>query len=214
MPAGTPWTSTAWARRHQAAHRQGAGQDPGGPILFDRRTAGGAGAHGEKSAQNAVDAIAASKDRGLERLLYALGIRQVGQKAGKILAAQFGSFDALAQAGEEELTAIDDVGGVTAAYIRAWLEDPQSRHLIARLKEAGVSMEASQQPAGNQFAGMTFVLTGALEQFTRDEAGEMIEARGGKSAGSVSKKTTYVVAGRSGGFQAAQGSGAGDSRFD
>jgi DNA ligase (NAD+) len=154
---------------------------------------------GKKSAQNAVDAIAASKDRGLERLLYALGIRQVGQKAGKILAARFGSFDALAQAAEEELTAIDDVGGITAAYIREWLESPQSKHLISRLKEAGVNMEAAQQSAGEQFKGMTFVLTGALEKFTRDEAAALIEARGGKASGSVSKKTTYVVAGENAG---------------
>lgn len=154
---------------------------------------------GKKSARNAVDAIAASKDRGLERLLYALGIRQVGQKAGKILAAHFGSFDALAQATEEELTAIDDVGGITAAYIRKWLESPQSRHLISRLKEAGVSMEAARQSAGEQFKGMTFVLTGALEKFTRDEAAALIEARGGKASGSVSKKTTYVVAGENAG---------------
>ncbi len=154
---------------------------------------------GKKSAQNAVEAIAASRERGLERLLYALGIRQVGQKAGKVLASRFGSFDVLAAASEEELTAIDDVGAVTAAYIRAWLEDPQSRHLIARLKEAGVSMEASRQPAGNQFAGMTFVLTGSLERFTRDEAAALIEARGGKASGSVSKRTTYVVAGENAG---------------
>ena len=154
---------------------------------------------GKKSAQNAVKAIAASKERGLERLLYALGIRQVGQKAGKILAAQFGSFDALAQASEEELTAIDDVGGITAAYIREWMDSPQSQHLIGRLKEAGVSMEAAQQSAGEQFKGMTFVLTGALERFTRDEAAALIEARGGKASGSVSKKTTYVVAGENAG---------------
>ena len=154
---------------------------------------------GKKSAQNAVNAIAASKERGLERLLYALGIRQVGQKAGKILASHFGSFDALAQATEEELTAIDDVGGITAAYIREWLDSPQSRHLIGRLKEAGVSMEAAQQSAGEQFKGMTFVLTGALERFTRDEAAALIEARGGKASGSVSKKTTYVVAGENAG---------------
>ena len=154
---------------------------------------------GKKSAQNAVNAIAASKERGLERLLYALGIRQVGQKAGKILASHFGSFDALAQATAEELTAIDDVGGITAAYIREWLDSPQSQHLIARLKEAGVSMEAAQQSAGEQFKGMTFVLTGALEKFTRDEAAALIEARGGKASGSVSKKTTYVVAGENAG---------------
>ena len=99
----------------------------------------------------------------------------------------------------EELTAIDDVGAITAAYIRKWLDDPQSQELIARLKEAGVSMEAAQQSAGEQFKGMTFVLTGTLERFTREEAAEMIEARGGKASGSVSKKTTYVVAGENAG---------------
>ncbi len=154
---------------------------------------------GKKSAKNAVQAITASRDRGLERLLFALGIRQVGQKAGKVLASHFGSFDALAQAKEEELTAIDDVGAITAAYIREWLDSPQSQHLIARLKEAGVSMDAAQQPTGEQFKGMTFVLTGALERFTRDEAAAMIEARGGKASGSVSKKTAYVVAGENAG---------------
>ncbi len=154
---------------------------------------------GKKSAQNAINAIDASRSRGLERLLYALGIRQVGQKAGKVLAAHFGSFDALAAAPEEELTAIDDVGAITAAYIREWLENAQSQHLISRLKEAGVSMEAVEQPSGDQFKGMTFVLTGTLERFTREEAARFIEDRGGKSSGSVSKKTTYVVAGENAG---------------
>lgn len=154
---------------------------------------------GEKSAANIISAILNSKDRGLERLLYALGIRQVGQKAGKVLAAHFGSFERLASATEEELTAIDDVGAVTAAYIRAWLDNPQSKHVVSRLKEAGVSMNAVQQPVGEQFKGMTFVLTGTLERFSRDEAAALIEARGGKASGSVSKKTTYVVAGENAG---------------
>ena len=154
---------------------------------------------GEKSAANLMRAINESRSRGLERLLYALGIRQVGQKAGKVLASHFKTFDDFSGATEEELTAIDDVGAITATYIRKWLDDPQSRHLIARLKEAGVSMDAVKQSAGEQFKGMTFVLTGTLERFTRDEAAEMIEARGGKASGSVSKKTTYVVAGENAG---------------
>ena len=154
---------------------------------------------GKKSAQNAVAAIAASRGRGLERLLYALGIRQVGQKAGKVLAAHFGTFDTLAAASEEELTGIDDVGAITAGYIRDWLASPQSQHLISRLREAGVSMEAAELPAGEQFKGMTFVLTGTLERFTREEAAGLIEARGGKASGSVSKKTTYLVAGENAG---------------
>ena len=154
---------------------------------------------GEKSAQNAVSAIAASKENDLWRLINALGIRQVGDKAAKVLAAHFGTFDVLADASVEELTAINDVGAVTAEYIRRWMEDPQSQDLIARLKAVGVNTTCKEEVLDNRFAGMTFVLTGALEQFTRDEAGEMIEKRGGKSAGSVSKKTTYVVAGENAG---------------
>ena len=154
---------------------------------------------GAKSAQNAVEAIAKSRENDLWRLLFALGIRQVGEKAAKVLAARFGSFDALANASEEELTAIDDVGPITARYLREWLESPQSRDLIARLKVAGVNMESRTKPVDSRFAGQTFVLTGALTRFTRDEAAEMIEQRGGKAAGSVSKKTTCVVAGENAG---------------
>ena len=154
---------------------------------------------GAKSAQNAVEAIAKSRENDLWRLLFALGIRQVGEKAAKVLAARFGSFDALANASEEELTAIDDVGPITARYLREWLESPQSKDLIARLKAAGVNMESRTKPVDSRFAGQTFVLTGALTRFTRDEAVEMIEQRGGKAAGSVSKKTTCVVAGENAG---------------
>lgn len=154
---------------------------------------------GAKSAQNAVEAIAKSRENDLWRLLFALGIRQVGEKAAKVLAARFGSFDALANASEEELTAIDDVGPITARYLREWLESPQSKDLIARLKVAGINMESRTKPVDSRFAGQTFVLTGALTRFTRDEAAEMIEQRGGKAAGSVSKKTTCVVAGENAG---------------
>ena len=150
---------------------------------------------GEKSADNAVKAIAKSKENDLWRLIFALGIRQVGEKAAKVLAQHFGTMDALAAASEEELTAINDVGPITAAYIRRWMENPQSQDLLGRLKTAGVNMECQEKVLDSRFAGMTFVFTGALERFTREEAGEMVEKRGGKSAGSVSKKTTYVVAG-------------------
>ena len=154
---------------------------------------------GEKSAQNAVNAIAKSKENDLWRLIYALGIRQVGEKAAKVIAAHFGSYDDFASASMEELVTIDDIGEVTAEYIRAWVNSPQSQDLMARLKAAGVNMVCKEERLDNRFAGMTFVLTGALERFTRDEAGEMIEKRGGKSSGSVSKKTTYVVAGENAG---------------
>ena len=154
---------------------------------------------GKKSAQNAVEAIARSRDNDLWRLINALGIRQVGEKAAKTLAQRFGTMDALAAATEEELTAVDDVGPITARYLCQWMESPQSRDLLARLKAAGVNMSCKEEALDSRFAGMTFVLTGALEKFTRDEAGEMIEKRGGKASGSVSKKTTYVVAGENAG---------------
>ena len=154
---------------------------------------------GKKSAQNLMAAIERSKSQDLARLIYAFGIRQVGQKAGKILAARFQTMEALEHATLEELTAVNDVGEITARSILTWLESPQSRHLIARLRQAGVNMTAAEQGSDQRFAGMTFVLTGGLEQFTRDQAAAMIEDRGGKSAGSVSKKTTYVVAGEGAG---------------
>ena len=150
---------------------------------------------GEKSADNAVKAIAKSKENDLWRLIFALGIRQVGEKAAKVLAQHFGTLDMLAAATQDELTAINDVGPITAAYIRSWMDSPQSQDLLARLKAAGVNFECKEQQLDSRFAGMTFVLTGALERFTREEAGEMVEKRGGKAASSVSKKTTYVVAG-------------------
>ena len=154
---------------------------------------------GTKSAQNAVDAIAKSKENDLWRLIFALGIRQVGAKAAKILAAHFGSMEALRRATAEELTQIDDVGAVTADYIIRWMSSDQAADLLERLKAAGVNMESRQKLVDRRFAGMTFVLTGALSHFTREEAGEMIEQRGGKASASVSKKTTYVVAGENAG---------------
>lgn len=154
---------------------------------------------GTKSAQNAVDAISKSKENDLWRLIFALGIRQVGAKAAKILAAHFGSMEALRRAAAEELTQIDDVGAVTADYIIRWMSSDQAVDLLERLKAAGVNMESRQKLVDRRFAGMTFVLTGALSHFTREEAGEMIEQRGGKASASVSKKTTYVVAGENAG---------------
>ena len=154
---------------------------------------------GKKSAQNAVDAIARSKENDLWRLIFALGIRQVGAKAAKILATRFGSMDGLRRATAEELTEIDDVGAVTADYITHWMQSDQAADLLARLQKVGVNMECHQELVDRRFAGMTFVLTGALTRFTREEAGEMIELRGGKVSSSVSKKTTYVVAGENAG---------------
>lgn len=154
---------------------------------------------GKKSARNLLAAIEKSKGQDLSRLLFSFGIRQIGQKAGKILASRFGTIDALLEATPEQLTAVEDIGAITAKNVVDWFADPQSRHLIQRLKEAGVNMTAAQQGDDQRFTGKTFVLTGSLERFTRSEATEMIEARGGKASGSVSKKTSYVVAGEAAG---------------
>ena len=154
---------------------------------------------GDKSARNAVHAIEESRSRDLSKLLCALGIRQIGAKAAQVLARRFGSFDALAAATEEELTAIDDVGGITAKCLRQWLESPQSQDLISRLKAAGVNMECHDMPTADTLTGKTFVLTGTLLSLGRKEAEEAIVRLGGKASGSVSKKTSYVVAGEEAG---------------
>ena len=172
---------------------------PGDLYFLKEEDVAGLDRMGKKSAQNLLAAIEKSKGQDLSRLIYAFGIRQVGQKAGKILAARFRTLEALENASLEELTAVDDVGEITARSILEWMSSPQSKHLMARLREAGVNMTAAEQGSDQRFQGMTFVLTGGLEQFTREQASEMIEARGGKSSGSVSKKTTYVVAGEGAG---------------
>ena len=154
---------------------------------------------GKKSAENLLAAIERSKENDLSRLLFAFGIRQVGQKAAKVLAVRFGTLDALRAATVEELTAVDDIGEITARSLVDWLHSPQAEHLIATLKEAGVNMTSSVQIAGDKLAGKTFVLTGTLQRFSRSEAGERIEALGGKVSSSVSKKTSYVVAGEEAG---------------
>ena len=154
---------------------------------------------GETAAKKLLDAIEASKKQDVSRLIYALGIRQVGAKTGKVLAASFGDLDNLMNASIEELTAINDIGAVTAASIFEWFSEPQSRHLVERLRSAGVNFRSLRETVDNRFAGKTFVLTGALSKFTRDEATEKIELFGGKASGSVSKKTSYVVVGENAG---------------
>lgn len=154
---------------------------------------------GKKSAENLLAAIEKSKSAGLARLLCAFGIRQVGQKAAKVLASNFGSLDDLMAASVEELTKIPDIGNITAGFITEWFENPQSKHLIGRLREAGVDFASHEEKKDSRFAGKTFVLTGALSEFTRDEAAAIIESYGGKASSSVSKKTSYVLAGENAG---------------
>lgn len=150
---------------------------------------------GDIAAKKLLAAIEASKQQDVSRLIYALGIRQVGVKTGKVLATRFESLDNLASATIEELHAVPDIGDITADFIFQWFRQPQSQNVIERLREAGVNFECKRQLLDMRFAGMTFVLTGALSKFTRDEATEKIELMGGKVSGSVSKKTNYVIVG-------------------
>ena len=153
----------------------------------------------EKSAQNLIQSIEISKSRDLSHLLFAFGIRHVGQKAGKILSNYFGTLDALLEAPIEEMTGIRDIGATTAESIAAWREQEQSKHLIARLRAAGVNFTGEKTAKSDLLSGKTIVATGSLTLFTRKEINDLIESLGGKAAGSVSKKTSYVVAGENAG---------------
>ena len=159
---------------------------------------------GEKSAQNLLDALEASKKNDFSRLIFALGIPHIGAKAAKLLAARFPTMDALLEATEEEIASIDGFGQIMAQAVAEFLQLPGSRHLIQALREAGVNMEAAQTPTGSLFSGRTFVLTGTLPTMTRSQASALIESLGGKVSGSVSKKTSYVVAGEEAGSKLAK----------
>ena len=154
---------------------------------------------GDKSAAKLIAAIDKSREAGLARLLCAFGIRQVGQKAGKVLASHYADLDALMAASAEELTLVPDIGAITASFITEWFKKPQSQHQIRLLRDAGVDFASHEEKKDDRFAGLTFVLTGALSRFTRDEASALIESFGGKASSSVSKKTSYVVAGENAG---------------
>lgn len=164
---------------------------------------------GKKSAENLISAIEKSKEAGLARLVCAFGIRQVGQKAAKVLAAHFADLDSLIAADEDVLTGIPDIGAITASFITEWFANPQSMHLVGRLRDAGVSFASKEERKDNRFAGMTFVLTGTLQHYTRDEAAAIIESYGGKASSSVSKKTSFVLAGENAGSKLTKAEGLG-----
>lgn len=153
----------------------------------------------EKSANNLYNSIQDSKQRDLSRLLFAFGIRHVGEKAAKILSNRFGSLDNLLNASPDELTEIRDIGETTAQSICSWREQEQSKHIIEKLRQAGVNFIGEQTVTSNKLEGMTIVATGSLTLFTRKEINDLIESLGGKASGSVSKKTSYVVAGENAG---------------
>lgn len=155
---------------------------------------------GEKSAQNLINAIEASKSNEADRLVFGLGIRNIGQKAATLLCERFGGIDELLAAEKDEISAIEGFGDVMAESVYSALREPHNLELINRLKEYGVNMTYSKKSlADNRFSGLTFVLTGTLPTMKRDEAKALIESFGGKVSGSVSKKTSYVVAGEEAG---------------
>lgn len=150
---------------------------------------------GDKSAENILDEIEASKKLPLERVIYGLGIRFVGARTAQFLAEHFGSMEALAEAGIEELQKVNEVGPRIADSIVEFFSVPANRRLVERLGQAGLAFKGAKKQRGTKLAGKTFVLTGTLKKYTRDEAKKMIEDAGGRVSGAVSKKTDYVVAG-------------------
>lgn len=159
---------------------------------------------GDKSAQNLVDAIERSKRAGLERLIFALGIRQVGEVAARTIAEKYKTLDACFAATFESLCEIDDIGQITAQSIVEFFARPESRALCDALKAAGVLTESTAVPKGDRLAGLTFVITGTLPTMKRDEASALILQNGGKTSGSVSKKTSYLLAGEDAGSKLAK----------
>lgn len=164
---------------------------------------------GKKSADNLIASAEKSKGNDLSRLIYAFGILQVGQAAAKSLAQHFGTLEALESATAEELCAVEDIGPVTAENVVKWFSQPQSKHLIGLLRKAGVNTKSLETSVGDLFAGQTAVLTGTLSKYTRDEASEIIRKLGGKVASSVSKKTSFVLAGENAGSKLKKAEGLG-----
>ena len=156
---------------------------------------------GQKSVDNLLEAIEKSKANPLHRLAFALGIRMIGQKASKLLAQAFKDMDSLIAATYEQLISVNEIGDKMAESVIAFFKQDQNINLIEKLRSLGVNMEAEKKEIkeNERFKGKTFVLTGALTDFTRDKAKEIIEGFGGKVSGSVSKKTDYVLAGEDAG---------------
>ncbi len=169
---------------------------------------------GDKLAEKLLAAIAASKERPLERFLFGLGIRHVGSHLAKVLSRQFGSLEALATTDQQQLLAIHEIGPQVAESVTRFFADPNNQQILQQLQELGVAPIATEQPRGDKLTGKVFVFTGALERFSRKEGETLVEAQGGRASGSVSKKTDYVVAGPGAGSKLAKAEQLGISVLD
>lgn len=154
---------------------------------------------GEKSGTNLINAIQQSKAAGLERLIYALGIRNVGKVAASALALKYGTLEKLFYATTEEICEIEDFGSITAKCVIDWFSNSSNRRLCERFKELGLNINSVSKPVGDSFNGVTFVITGTLSSMSRSEASDKIKALGGKASGSISQKTDYLIAGEAAG---------------
>ncbi len=179
-------------------------EDVAGLYSLDVETLAGLERMGEKSARNLLDALEKSKSTTLDRFLYALGIREVGDATARALAQAFGTLDALMQADEEQLEAVRDIGPVVARHIEHFFQQPHNREVIDRLLAAGIHWPAVKVATHRPLEGHTYVLTGALAGMTRDEAKQRLEALGARVSGSVSKKTTAVISGEKAGSKLAK----------
>lgn len=150
---------------------------------------------GKKSAENLVNAIEKSKQQDLSRLIFGLGIRNIGQKAAQLLSRHFLNMQTVMSASKEEIAEIDTLGEIMAQSVVDFFSQIENRELVSRLEQLGVNMNSHEAPVSNRFEGLTFVLTGTLPTLSRNEAAAMLEAEGAKVSGSVSKKTSFVVAG-------------------
>jgi len=192
-------------RMAQILYAEGLVRDPGDLYSLTAEQLTPLDRMGEKSAANLVRGIAASKDRPLPRLIFALGIRHVGAETAAALAGHFGSIDALASADEEEIAAIPGIGPTIAASVRAYFDEEHNQRTIAKLRAAGVRMTSDGQAAREgPLVGTQFVLTGTLAGFTRNEAESRLKALGAAVGSSVTKKTTHVVAGENPGSKLAK----------
>ncbi len=159
---------------------------------------------GEKSAENLIQGIEESKQRPFEKVLFGLGIRHVGKGAATLLANELKHIDALMEADIQQLEALHDIGPIVGKSVVDYFNAPETQAVIAQLRAAGVNFKQAEPTGSHELEGLTFVLTGSLETMTRDEGGDKVRARGGKVSGSVSKKTSYLVAGASAGSKLAK----------